>query len=211
MNAASPVVHVDAALLVAEKPSGLLAVPGRGPERADCLWSRVRGTHGDARIVHRLDQATSGLMVFARTAHAHRKLARAFERREVQKRYVAVVDGCVAADAGIVDLPLAPDWPQRPRQRIDLRHGRAAITHWRVLARADDGRSTRLELAPVTGRTHQLRVHLRTLGHAILGDTLYAPPDAQARAPRLLLHASRITLAHPFEGRPLTFESQAPF
>ena len=211
MNTASPVVHVDAALLVAEKPSGLLAVPGRGPERADCLWSRVRGTHADARIVHRLDQATSGLMVFARTAHAHRRLARAFERREVEKRYVAVVDGCLAADAGTVHLPLAPDWPQRPRQRIDLRHGRAAITHWRVLARAADGRSTRLELAPVTGRTHQLRVHLQALGHAILGDTLYATADAQARAPRLLLHASRLTLEHPFEGRPLTFESQAPF
>jgi len=211
MSATCAVVHVDGALLVVEKPSGLLAVPGRGPERADCLWSRVRDVHADARIVHRLDQATSGLMLFARSAHAHRRLARAFERREVEKRYVAVVDGCVAADSGTVELPLAPDWPRRPRQCIDLLDGRAAVTHWKVLARSDDGRSTRLELAPLTGRTHQLRVHLQALGHPILGDWLYASPDAQARAPRLLLHASGLALAHPFESRNLTFESHVPF
>jgi tRNA pseudouridine32 synthase/23S rRNA pseudouridine746 synthase len=211
MSTACPVVHVDAALLVVEKPSGLLAVPGRGPERADCLWSRVRDVHADARIVHRLDQATSGLMLFARSAHAHRRLARAFERREVEKRYVAVVDGCVAADSGTVELPLAPDWPRRPRQRIDLLEGRTAVTHWKVLARADDGRSTRLELAPLSGRTHQLRVHLQALGHPILGDPLYASPDAQVRAPRLLLHASALALAHPFESRKLAFESDVPF
>ncbi|HUP07759.1 MAG TPA: RluA family pseudouridine synthase [Caldimonas sp.] len=211
MSAAAPILHEDAALLVVDKPSGLLTVPGRGPERADCLWARLRVTHAEARIVHRLDEATSGLVVFARTAHAHRRLARAFERREVDKRYVAIVHGCVRADAGSVELPLAPDWPRRPRQRIDVSHGRAAVTHWRVLARAADGGSTRLELAPVTGRTHQLRVHLEALGHPILGDALYAPLDVRARASRLLLHSSRLSLAHPFESRSLVFESPAPF
>ena len=210
-SGAHVVVHVDAALLVVEKPSGLLAVPGRGPARADSVWWRVCEAHADARIVHRLDQPTSGLMVFARGAHAHRRLARAFERREVEKRYVAVVDGSVAADAGTVELPIGPDWPHRPRQQIAPLRGRASVTHWRVLARSADGRSTRLELTPVTGRTHQLRVHLQALGHPILGDALYAPAEAQARAPRLLLHASRLALAHPFEHRSLVFESAVPF
>jgi tRNA pseudouridine32 synthase/23S rRNA pseudouridine746 synthase len=211
VTAGPTLLHVDAALLVADKPSGLLSVPGRGAHKADCLWRRVAVAHPDVRVVHRLDEATSGLMLFARGAAAQRALAGAFERRAVDKRYVAVVDGCPAAERGAIELPLGVDWPNRPCQRIDLAHGRAACTHWRVLARAPDGRSTRLELEPLTGRSHQLRVHLLSIGHPILGDPLYAPEGVRARAPRLLLHASRLALAHPLDGRRLAFESPVPF
>jgi tRNA pseudouridine32 synthase/23S rRNA pseudouridine746 synthase len=211
VSGAPALLHVDAALLVADKPSGLLSVPGRGPHKADCLWRRVAAAHADARVVHRLDQATSGLMLFARGAAAQRALARAFERRTIEKRYVAVVDGCVAADAGAIELPIGADWPCRPRQRVDVAHGRAACTRWWVLARAADGRSTRLELEPITGRSHQLRVHLLAIGHPILGDALYAPELVHSRAARLLLHATRLALAHPLDGRALAFESPVPF
>jgi tRNA pseudouridine32 synthase/23S rRNA pseudouridine746 synthase len=186
-------------------------VPGRGPHKADCLWRRVASAHADARVVHRLDQATSGLMLFARGAAAQRALAGAFERRAIDKRYVAVVDGCVMADAGAIELPIGVDWPHRPRQRIDVAHGRAACTRWRVLARAADGCSTRLELEPITGRSHQLRLHLLAVGHPILGDGLYAPEGVRSRAARLLLHATRLGLAHPLDGRSLAFESPVPF
>jgi tRNA pseudouridine32 synthase/23S rRNA pseudouridine746 synthase len=208
------VVHVDDGCVVALKPAGLLAVPGRGPERADCLWTRLRARWPDALVVHRLDQATSGLMVFARGIDAQRRLARAFEQRAVNKRYVAIVDGHVEGEAGSIELPLGADWPNRPRQQVDAEHGRAALTRWRVLARSAPGTNepwTRLELEPVTGRAHQLRVHLLARGHAILGDALYASPSVQARAPRLLLHASALAYAHPHSDEPLAFASEPPF
>jgi tRNA pseudouridine32 synthase/23S rRNA pseudouridine746 synthase len=209
------VIHVDDALLVAVKPAGLLAVPGRGPERADCLWVRLRERWPDALIVHRLDQATSGLMVFGRGPEAQRRLSRAFEHRAVSKRYVAVVDGRLEGDSGSIELPLAADWPNRPRQKIDAAQGRASLTRWRVLERsganAQDSAWTRLELEPVTGRAHQLRVHLLAHGHSILGDALYAPPAVQVRASRLLLHASALAFAHPTTGEALAFASAAPF
>jgi tRNA pseudouridine32 synthase / 23S rRNA pseudouridine746 synthase len=207
------VQHVDACCVVVTKPAGLLCVPGRGEDKQDCLSSRVQRLHPDARIVHRLDMATSGLVLMARGAVMQRVLSAAFERREVRKRYLAVVAGHLAAADGPhgwgeIAWPLAADWPRRPMQRVDCAAGRPSLTRWRVLGHGDGW--TRLELQPVTGRTHQLRVHLQALGHPILGDALYAPPDVQARAQRLLLHAWTLAFTHP-EGREVCFESPPPF
>ena len=210
------IVHADDAIVVADKPAGLLAVPGRGADKADCLWTRVRERYPDALVVHRLDQATSGLVLFARGEAAQRTLSRAFAARDVGKTYVAVVAGAVAADTGAIDLPLAADWPNRPRQIVDRERGKPSLTRWRVLARGRHGlapglRTTRLALEPVTGRSHQLRVHLTAIGHPIVGDALYAPPQVAAAAPRLLLHAARLAFAHPAGGGPCAFESPPPF
>ena len=203
--------HVDAHCLVAIKPSGLLSVPGRGEHGQDCLAARVQSAYPDALVVHRVDMSTSGLMLFARGADAQRSLSRAFAERAVSKRYVAVVCGCMAAPHGEIDLPLCADWPNRPRQKVDTERGRPSLTRYRVLG-YDTGRdTTRLKLEPVTGRAHQLRVHLLAIGHPILGDALYAPPDVQARAERLLLHASALRFTHPVSGATLRFESVAPF
>jgi tRNA pseudouridine32 synthase/23S rRNA pseudouridine746 synthase len=205
-------LYADDALLVLDKPSGLLAVPGRGADKQDCLSARVQAAYPDALIVHRLDMATSGLMLMARGTTAQRELSHAFATRKMQKRYVAVVAGRTPApdqDWGRIELPLAADWPNRPRQMVDNRRGKPSLTLWRVLGSAAS--TTRLELAPVTGRSHQLRVHLRELGHPILGDTLYAPPEVQALAPRLLLHAWSLRLAHPVSGKALALESKPPF
>lgn len=197
----------DGHLLVFDKPAGLLAVPGR--TIADCLSARVQAAWPDALVVHRLDMATSGLMAFGRGPGAQRALSRAFETRRVAKRYVAVVGGDVAGDHGEVDAPLVVDWPNRPRQVVDLVHGKPSLTLWRVLERGA-GR-TRLALSPVTGRSHQLRVHCAHLGHPILGDDLYAPPALRDAAPRLLLHACRLELPHPASGAPVVVESVPPF
>jgi tRNA pseudouridine32 synthase/23S rRNA pseudouridine746 synthase len=209
-------LHADAALLVLDKPAGLLAVPGRGADKQDCLSVRVQQQFADALIVHRLDMATSGLMLMARGAAMQRELSRAFAQRQVHKRYVAVVDGHVqapAGDWGVIDLPILVDWPRRPLRIIDAR-GQASVTRWRVLAleTGTDGQpQTRLELEPVTGRSHQLRVHLQAIGHAILGDALYASAEVQARSDRLLLHASALALQHPVNGEPLRFDLPPDF
>ncbi|MBA3596066.1 MAG: RNA pseudouridine synthase [Methylibium sp.] len=205
------VVYADAHLLIIDKPAGLLAVPGRGEAKRDCLAARVQDAFADALIVHRLDQATSGLMVFARGLDAQRRLSRAFEQREVGKRYMAVVAGCPVQASGRIDLPLAADWPRRPRQQVDHVHGKASLTCWRVLTVQAERDCSRLELEPLTGRSHQLRVHLGAIGHPILGDLLYAPPEIQRRAPRLLLHASELELAHPATEEPHRFASTVPF
>lgn len=205
-----PLVHVDTDLIVLDKPAGLLAVPGRGPDKQDCLSARVQARWADARVVHRLDMATSGLMLMARGAESQRRLSQAFEAREIGKQYLAVVHGLIAAAQGqdwqCIDLPLAVDWPQRPRQTVDLQRGRPSQTRWRVLERA--GQTTRLLLEPITGRSHQLRVHLQAIGHPIVGDSLYGPPEPPGR---LLLHACRLNLIHPGSGQPVSFESAAPF
>ena len=203
------VLHVDDLFVVVDKPPGLPAVPGRTAALQDCAHARVRACHGDALVVHRLDMATSGLMVFARGLEAQRTLGRAFERREIDKRYEAWVAGVPPQENGSIDLPLAPDWPQRPRQRVDVERGRPALTHWSVLERARD--HCRLAPQPVTGRTHQLRVHLAQIGHPILGDTLYAPDAVQSMAPRLCLHATRLEMKHPQTGLRVVFESPPPF
>ncbi len=185
------IVHVDVRLIVIDKPPGLLSVPGRGADKQDCAVSQVQRDWPEALTVHRLDQATSGLLVMARGPQWQRRLSDEFEQRRVEKRYLAVVDGQLAGeDWQVIDLPLAADWPNRPRQKVDAQTGRPSQTRWRVLDQRGD--SSRIELEPLTGRTHQLRVHLAALGHPILGDTLYAPDPE--RSPRLLLHASALRL-----------------
>lgn len=203
--------YQDDTLLVVEKPAGLLAVPGRGAAGIDNLAARLQARYADALIVHRLDMATSGLMVFARGAEAQRRLSMAFAERRVVKTYVASVQGEITGEQGEIDAPLAADWPQRPRQRVDLAKGKAALTRWRVLARLAG--STRLRLEPVTGRSHQLRVHLLSIGHPIRGDALYAPSYASSPddADRLLLHATVLEFAHPLSGSALHFTSEAEF
>ena len=207
-------LYADDALLVLDKPSGLLAVPGRGADKQDCLAARVQARYPDALIVHRLDMATSGLMVMARGAAAQRALSKAFAAREVTKRYIAVVAGRLDApqpDWGTIDLPIIVDWPNRPLRVVDHHQGKPSLTRWRVLGYDATGSSTRVELEPVTGRSHQLRVHLRELGHPILGDTLYAPPDVRALAGRLLLHAWSLSFTHPLTGAMLDFQRPEPF
>jgi tRNA pseudouridine32 synthase / 23S rRNA pseudouridine746 synthase len=191
---ATPVtlLHQDAQILVADKPAGLLCVPGRGPAGADNLATRVQSLCPDALVVHRLDMATSGLVLFGRGALSQRRLSIAFADRQMHKRYEAVVAGLLAEDSGEIDLPLGPDWPRRPRQQVDHLGGKPSLTRWRVLARDEAAGTTRLALQPLTGRTHQLRLHLAAIGHPILGDALYAPPAVLAAAPRLLLHASHL-------------------
>jgi tRNA pseudouridine32 synthase / 23S rRNA pseudouridine746 synthase len=204
-------VYVDEQLLVLEKPAGLLAVPGRGEDKQDCLSLRAQQLWPDALVVHRLDMATSGLFVMGRGLAMQRRLSRAFAERAVDKLYVAVVAGTMDSSEGVIALPLARDWPRRPLQKVDAEHGRPSTTRWRVLASDAGAATTRLALEPLTGRTHQLRVHLQAIGHPIVGDALYAPPAVRSLAPRLLLHASELRFAHPATGEPLAFVSALPF
>ena len=209
--------HADPHLLVVEKPAGLLAVPGRGDDKQDCLSARLQAQYPDALVVHRLDMATSGLMVFARSPAVQRLLGDAFADRAVHKEYEAVVQGLptgTAADADgwhTIDLPLGADWPHRPMQKVDLDAGKPSTTRWQLLAHDPRADTARLRLAPVTGRTHQLRVHLQAIGHPILGDALYAPAAVQAAAPRLLLHAALLAFAHPVTGAGVRVRSPVPF
>ena len=205
------VVHVDAACIVVVKPGGLLAVPGRGEHLQDCVITRLQARYADALVVHRLDMSTSGLMVFARGLPMQRRLSLAFEQRTVQKRYMAVVHGHVAKACGEIDLPLGADWPNRPKQQVDVVAGKPSLTRYCVTGFDAAHNTTRVLLEPVTGRTHQLRVHLLAIGYPILGDALYAPADVQAMAGRLLLHAQHLGFDHPVSGEPLNFESPAPF
>jgi tRNA pseudouridine32 synthase/23S rRNA pseudouridine746 synthase len=204
--------HADDALLVLDKPAGLLAVPGRGADKQDCLSARAQAIWPDAMVVHRLDMATSGLLVMARGPAVQRTLSMAFAARRVHKRYIAVVAGRLAGPVdewAEIELPLILDWPNRPRSVVDRVRGKPSLTRWRVLGHGAG--TTRVELEPVTGRSHQLRVHLRELGHPILGDALYAPPEVQAMAGRLLLHAWSLAFRHPLSGADVAFESQPPF
>jgi tRNA pseudouridine32 synthase/23S rRNA pseudouridine746 synthase len=202
-------LYVDPSLLAVDKPAGLLAVPGRGEHKQDCLWLRVRDQWPDALVVHRLDMATSGLMLFARGAVVQRRLSMDFAARRIVKHYVALVHGRPKQDAGRIELALAADWPQRPRQKVDPQHGKASITDWQVLDFDATRQVTRLSLQPLTGRSHQLRVHLAAIGHPILGDALYAPPALHAG--RLMLHACGLDLAHPQDGQPLRLQCDPPF
>ena len=198
-------LHADDALLVLVKPAGLLSVPGRGADKQDCASARAQQQWPGALVVHRLDMATSGLLLMARTPDVQRALGHAFAQREVEKHYQAIVQGCMAAPVsqggwGDIELPIAADWERRPLRVIDHERGKASHTRWRVLAMDEAAQTTRLELSPITGRTHQLRLHLAAIGHAILGDALYADTTTQARAPRLLLHATRLAFTHPTNG-----------
>ena len=198
-------LHADDALLVLVKPAGLLSVPGRGADKQDCASARAQQQWPGALVVHRLDMATSGLLLMARTPDVQRALGDAFAQREVEKHYQAIVQGCMSAPEsqggwGDIELPIAADWERRPLRVIDHERGKPSHTRWRVLAMDEAAQTTRLELSPITGRTHQLRLHLAAIGHAILGDALYADTTTQARAPRLLLHATRLAFTHPTNG-----------
>jgi tRNA pseudouridine32 synthase/23S rRNA pseudouridine746 synthase len=202
------VLHMDHEVLLANKPSGLLSVPGKGEHLSDCLLARVQAAFPEALLVHRLDRDTSGVMVFALTHHAQRHLGLQFEKRQVKKTYIARVWGEVDGDEGTVDLPLIVDWPNRPRQHVDFDKGKPAVTDWKVLKR--EGGTTRMRLFPKTGRSHQLRVHMLELGHPICGDPFYAEGPA-LDFPRLMLHAESLRFRHPDGGKGTTVKAKAPF
>lgn len=202
------ILHEDHEVILVDKPSGLLSVPGKGEHLSDCLISRVQAAFPTALLVHRLDRDTSGVMIFALTPHAQRHLGLQFEKRQTKKTYVARVWGQVAEKEGTVDLPLIVDWPNRPKQMVDHDNGKPAVTDWRVVKRSEA--ETRLRLMPKTGRSHQLRVHMQAIGHPILGDPFYA--DGPARDfPRLMLHSETLQFRHPDGGRGMRLTAKCPF
>ena len=202
-------LHIDNSFLLINKPSGLLSVPGKNPLNSDCLISRVQQDYPEARIVHRLDMDTSGIMVLAIGADSHRALSKQFEQRLTHKEYTAVVYGVVEKDDGAIELPLICDWSNRPRQMVCHENGKKALTHYEVLERLKD--RTRLLLKPVTGRSHQLRVHTMAIGHPILGCEFYAGEVAFGMAERLQLHATRLNINHPITGERIEGYSPTPF
>jgi tRNA pseudouridine32 synthase/23S rRNA pseudouridine746 synthase len=205
-------IHEDPHLLVLDKPAGLLCVPGRGEDKQDCLSARALRRWPDALVVHRLDMATSGLVLMARNLAMQRALGDAFASREVGKRYDAIVDGLLPLrdEWSLIDAPLMVDWPRRPLQKIDAA-GKPSQTRWRAVRHLPEHHATHVWLEPLTGRSHQLRVHLLSIGHPILGDALYGDEEVRRRASRLLLHATMLEFTHPADGRPCRFESPPPF
>ena len=206
-------VYVDDQIIVLNKASGLLSVPGRGEDKQDCLITRAQQEWPDALTVLRLDMATSGLVVMARGPDIQRRLSQAFALREVHKTYEAIVAGLphITETWHDIQLPLIIDWPNRPRSKVDWEQGKPSHTQWRVKQALPLDNATRVELKPITGRTHQLRLHMMAIGHAILGDALYASPEELAKAPRLLLHARELQLNHPVTAKWMVFESSVPF
>ena len=202
------ILHEDAEVLLVDKPSGLLSVPGKGPHLADCLLARIQAVFPEALLVHRLDRDTSGVMIFAMTAYAQRHLGLQFEKRMTRKTYVAQVWGVPAEKTGTIDLPLIVDWPNRPLQKVCHETGKAAQTDWRLIK--DQGDTSRVWMSPKTGRSHQLRVHMLSLGHPILGDPFYATGPARDY-PRLMLHSEELRFNHPQGGRSTKVRSAAPF
>lgn len=202
------ILHEDHEILAVNKPAGLLSVPGKTPDLADCLIERLKRAYPQVLLVHRLDRDTSGVMIFALTPHAQRHLGLQFEKRQVRKTYLARVAGRLEPKTGTVDLPLIVDWPNRPLQKVDHETGKPAITDWRVVKTGDE--ESRVLLYPHTGRSHQLRVHMLSLGHPILGDPLYAP-ETIAEHPRMMLHAQELRLRHPDGGAGTKFRVKAPF
>lgn len=203
------ILYCDEALVLVNKPTMLLSVPGRGEDKQDCVVSRLAADLGWVREVHRLDWETSGLMLLARDAESHRHLSGQFARREVEKIYIAVLLGALSETQGEINLPLRCDWPRRPRQMVDHEQGKAACTRWELLAQ--EARGSRVRLYPLTGRSHQLRVHMQSIGHPILGDRLYAPAESLALADRLLLHACHLAFTHPVTGELMRFDCDAGF
>lgn len=202
------ILHSDHQVVLVDKPSGLLSVPGKGEDLADCLIARLQRVFPDALLVHRLDRDTSGVMIFAMTPHAQRHLGLQFEKRQTKKTYVARVWGEMADKSGTVDLPLIVDWPNRPLQMVDHENGRKAVTDWRVVRKG--GGETRVRLMPQTGRSHQLRVHMLALGHPILGDPFYATGQARDY-PRLMLHSETLQFRHPDGGQGMRVTAKCPF
>lgn len=202
------ILHHDAQLLVVNKPAGLLSVPGKGAHLADCLIARIQAAFPEALLVHRLDRDTSGVMVFAMTPHAQRHLGLQFEKRMTKKAYVARLTGRLEPRSGTVDLPLIVDWPNRPLQKVCHETGKPAHTDWKVISYGED--ETRVRLSPKTGRSHQLRVHMQSLGHPILGDPLYAS-GAALEHPRMMLHSEELRIKHPDSEQSMKFRAKAPF
>lgn len=202
------VLYEDAEVLLVDKPAGLLSVPGKGPELADCLMRRIKAAFPQALLVHRLDRDTSGVMIFAQTPHAQRHLGLQFEKRMTRKTYVARVWGVPDAPSGLIDLPLIVDWPNRPLQKVCHETGKPAQTEWKLIK--DEGETARVRLHPKTGRSHQLRIHMLSLGHPILGDPFYASGPARD-FPRLMLHSEELRFKHPQGGRSMRIRATAPF
>ena len=202
------VLHDDHEVVLVDKPSGLLSVPGKGVHLSDCLIARVQAVFPTALLVHRLDRDTSGVMIFALTPHAQRHLGLQFEKRQTKKTYIARVWGEVAEKTGTVDLPLIVDWPNRPKQMVDHENGKQAVTDWRVIRASSQ--ETRIRLMPKTGRSHQLRVHMQAIGHPILGDPFYADSDARDH-PRLMLHSETLQFRHPDGGKGMRITAKCPF
>jgi len=200
------IIYSDAAFLAVNKPTGLLTVPGRGPDKQDCCYHRLQESFPDVLMVHRLDMDTSGLILFARSPEVQRSLSLMFEKREISKTYIAVVEGIIEKDAGMIDYPLRKDMTQRlpPKHLVDCVRGKKATTEWKVLERGET--TTRVALFPKTGRSHQLRVHMQSIGFPMVGDPIYGTPAA-----RLMLHAETLTLCHPDSGEPIRLECPAPF
>lgn len=205
------IVFADSHIVVVDKPYGLLSVPGRDPANRDCVPSRLQAEFGELRIVHRLDLDTSGLMILARDADTHRHLNRQFEQREVEKYYEALVWGLPVEDEGKIDLPIIVDWPNRPKKIVDFENGKLAQTLYRVMERNTDKNIARVELKPITGRSHQLRVHLAEIGHPILGCPFYAHDAAKNAYSRLTLHARELELTHPATREKMRFKAAVPF
>lgn len=203
------VLFEDGDILVLNKQSGLLSVPGKRPEHFDCLETRVQESYPEALQVHRLDRGTSGVFIMARNPDAQRYLNNGFARRKTKKHYVAEVFGHVEGEEGTIDLPLIADWPNRPMQMVDFEVGKPSLTHWRVAERKSE--TTLMDLKPETGRSHQLRVHMRELGHPIIGDDFYATGQALAMSPRLNLHAKSLSVLHPATGERVSFDTETPF
>lgn len=203
------IVYKDNDLIVLNKPEGLLSVPGKAEEHRDCLELRVQSRFPRATTIHRLDMDTSGILVMALNIESHRHLSRQFEVKSTRKTYICIVDGIVEEDSGTIDLPLRCDWPNRPLQMVDHEQGKKALTHWKVIERMED--VTRLELMPITGRSHQLRVHCLSMGHVILGDRFYAGSEAIRKANRLCLHAHKLIMTHPKTEEELVFIAPVPF
>ena len=202
------ILHEDAEVLLVDKPSGLLSVPGKGPHLADCLLSRIQQVFPEALLVHRLDRDTSGVMIFAMTPYAQRHLGLQFEKRMTRKTYVARVWGVPNEKSGTVDLPMIVDWPNRPLQKICHETGKPAQTDWKLIK--DESETARVRMFPKTGRSHQLRVHMLSLGHPILGDPFYASGPAR-NFPRLMLHSEELRFNHPQGGKSTKVRSKAPF
>lgn len=204
-------LYTDSTLLLINKPSGLLSVPGRHPRNRDSVIARLQTQYPSAAIVHRLDFDTSGVMVVPLTRPALSQISRQFQQRQVEKVYVAVVQGEMQADEGEIDLPIAPDLEQRPKYKVCTASGKASLTRYRVLERDSLRGTTRVELFPVTGRSHQLRLHLHTIGHPILGCSFYHSDTSAQMASRLLLHACELRFIHPLTGEHVAAKSAAPF
>lgn len=209
-NQSLEILYEDRALLSVNKPSGLLSVPGRGPDKQDCLLNRLREQYPDVLSVHRLDMDTSGIILFARDADTHRLLSKKFELRQISKTYHAIVSGHLQ-ESGVMDYPLSADWPNRPRQKVDRVSGKQAITRWKAIGFNHENNTSRVALYPETGRSHQLRIHLCTMGYPILGDPLYFINHSDTAAERLMLHATRMSFAHPLSRLPIELKCTSDF